>query len=136
MPCAITNFRNQGHLSLPCLQGGQTPMMAAARNGHFDVVNTLLELGASVGATDEVSYHQCFLYTDHGIVYKAVSIPCTHATAARQLRHGHIVPLDSKPARLLSIRFAISYLPGIHILGSCSIVSPTMQFSNHLHVLL
>ena len=38
------------------LQGHETPLHHAARGGHTDVVQLLIDKGADINAKDEVSY--------------------------------------------------------------------------------
>ncbi len=50
------------------MQGGCTALMLAARNGHANVVQYLVGLGANLEASDKVSGHVVWEYVDvwHG----------------------------------------------------------------------
>ncbi len=46
------------------MQGGWTALMLAAREGHVNVVQCLVEVGANLDAADRVSVHVMWEYDD------------------------------------------------------------------------
>ncbi len=46
------------------MQGGYTALMRAAKEGHVNVVQYLVEVGANLEAADKVSGHVVWEYVD------------------------------------------------------------------------
>ncbi len=46
------------------MQGGYTALIRAAENGHVNVVQYLVEVGANLEAVDRVSVHVVWEYVD------------------------------------------------------------------------